>query len=128
MCSFKYADLITSYLGRRFMSFCPKCGNKIDDTMTFCPKCGTPLKEVPPTHHEHEKGGKPEKLEHGFLPYLLGGIILIVVGLFSVLQISGALPDSGQNWAVLLFIVGIIIIIGAIYTTLLTKKYPRLPR
>lgn len=97
--------------------------------MTFCPKCGTPLKGVPPTHvHEHERSGKPERAEHGFLPYLLGGIILIVVGLFSVLQISGTVSDSGQNWAILPFIVGIIIIIGAIYATLLTKKYPWLPR
>lgn len=100
--------------------------------MTFCPNCGNPLKGTPPPHtqqlHETERGTKPEKGEHGFLPYFLGGIILIAVGLFSVLQISGALPDSGQNWAVLLFIVGIIIIFGAIYTTLLTKKYPRLPR
>jgi hypothetical protein len=113
------------------MSFCPKCGNKIDDTMTFCPNCGTPLRGVPPSsaHHAHEgERGRAERAEHGFLPYLLGGIILIVVGLFSVLQISGALSDSGQNWAILPFIVGIIIIIGAIYTTLLTKKYPNLPR
>ena len=26
------------------MSFCPKCGNKIEETMTFCPNCGTALK------------------------------------------------------------------------------------
>ena len=22
------------------MSYCPKCGNKIDESMAFCPRCG----------------------------------------------------------------------------------------
>ena len=26
------------------MSYCPKCGNKVEETMVFCPHCGTSLK------------------------------------------------------------------------------------
>jgi uncharacterized membrane protein YdbT with pleckstrin-like domain len=26
------------------MSYCPKCGDKVDEEMAFCPKCGAPLK------------------------------------------------------------------------------------
>ena len=29
------------------MSYCPKCGNKVDETMAFCPRCGASLKAAP---------------------------------------------------------------------------------
>ncbi len=127
------------------MSYCPKCGNKIDDTMTFCPNCGTPLKEAPtaqpppapapPYHRRDEKSEKNEKQEknedrekqekgeRGFIGYLIGGLILITLGLFSVLQISGYFTaDSGQSWAIMLLIIGIIIIVGAIYVAVIARK------
>ncbi|HSV48781.1 MAG TPA: zinc-ribbon domain-containing protein [Candidatus Acidoferrales bacterium] len=130
------------------MSYCPKCGNKIDDTMTFCPKCGASLKGVPPPqpipsqqyrrrdekseknekNEKNEDREKQEKGERGFIGYLLGGLILIALGLFSVLQLSGALPDTGQNWAIMLLIVGVIIIVGAIYVALTAKKHSPVPR
>jgi uncharacterized membrane protein YvbJ len=121
------------------MSYCPKCGNKVDDTMTFCPNCGVSLKGAPPptqpTRRRDEKAEKNEKNEttesrekqekgeRGFIGYLIGGLILITFGLFSVLQLSNALPDSGQNWAIMLAIIGIIIIIGAVYIALTAHKH-----
>ena len=30
------------------MPYCPKCGNKVEETMAFCPKCGTPAKRLQP--------------------------------------------------------------------------------
>jgi len=129
------------------MSYCPKCGNKVDDTMAFCPRCGASLRGVPPpaaapTYGRSEKAEKNEKNEkdhresrekqekgeRGFLGYLIGGLILISLGLFSVLQLSGALPDTGQNWAVMLLIIGIIIIIGAVYVALTAKRHSPMPR
>ena len=125
------------------MSYCPKCGNKIDDTMTFCPKCGASLKgaapvQQPPTQSYPKKGEKSEKNEkeeknedrekqekgeRGFIGYLIGGLILITLGLFSILQISGYFTaDSGQNWAIMLLVIGIIIIGGAIYVALTARK------
>jgi uncharacterized membrane protein YvbJ len=125
------------------MSYCPKCGNKIDDSMTFCPHCGFSLRTVPPPptqpaqpyrqHNEkaekneknekNEDREKQEKGERGFIGYLIGGLILITLGLFSILQLTNALPDSGQNWAILLLLIGIIIIVGALYTALTARKH-----
>ena len=131
------------------MSYCPKCGNKVDETMTFCPRCGASLKAVPPgqpapaqpyrrrdekseknekqekqeKQQRPERGEKQEKGEAGFIGYLIGGLILITLGLFSVLQISGYFTaDSGQSWAVMLLIIGVIIIIGAIYVAMGARK------
>jgi len=130
------------------MSFCPKCGNKVDENMVFCPHCGTSLKTIPPNppapapaqpyrrrdekseknekqekQQSPEKGEKQEKGETGFIGYLIGGLILITLGLFSVLQLSGYFTfDSGQSWAVMLLIIGVIIIIGAIYVALIARK------
>jgi predicted lipid-binding transport protein (Tim44 family) len=133
------------------MSYCPKCGNKVDETMAFCPRCGAPLKAAPqgqqapvpaqPYYRRNEKseknekqekqeknqrperGEKQEKGEAGFIGYLIGGLILITLGLFSVLQISGYFTvDSGQSWAIMLLIIGIIIIVGAIYIAMVARK------
>jgi hypothetical protein len=132
------------------MSYCPKCGNKIDDAMVFCPNCGASLKGAPTGQpmppppaqpyrgrnekseknekqekqqgQQPEKGEKQEKGERGFIGYLIGGLILITLGLFSVLQISGYFTDSGQNWAIMLLLIGVIIIVGAIYIALTARK------
>ena len=133
------------------MSYCPNCGNKIDETMVFCPRCGTSLKAVPPSQtapppaqpyrrrdekseknekqekqQRPEKGEKQEKGEAGFIGYLIGGLILITLGLFSVLQISGYFVDSGQAWPIMLLIIGLIIIVGAVYVAFTARK--RSPR
>jgi len=130
------------------MSYCPKCGNKVDETMVFCPRCGASLKGPPtaqpaPTqpYRRNEKAEKnekqekqtnrdrPEKAENqekgerGFVGFLIGGLILITFGLFSVLQLSGYFgTNSGQNWALMLLIIGVIIILGAIYVALVARK------
>jgi rRNA maturation protein Nop10 len=125
------------------MSFCPKCGNKVDENMVFCPHCGTSLKAAPPSppapvqpyrrkdekseknekQEKQEKGESQEKGETGFIGYLIGGLILITFGLFSVLQLSGFFTvDSGQSWAIMLLIIGIIIIFGAIYVAMGARK------
>jgi predicted lipid-binding transport protein (Tim44 family) len=130
------------------MSYCPKCGNKVDETMAFCPRCGASLKgatstQAPPAppfprrdekseknekqekqeKNQHpEKGGeKQEKGEHGFVGYLIGGLVLITIGLFSVLNFSGYFT-SGESWAVMLVIIGLIIIVGAIYVAFIARK------
>jgi pilus assembly protein TadC len=130
------------------MSYCPKCGNKVDETMVFCPRCGASLKGTPAgqpvpaqpyrrnekseknekqekqtNRDQPEKGEKQEKGERGFIGYLIGGLILITIGLFSVLQLSNYFGvDSGQSWAIMLLIIGVIIIIGAIYIALVARK------
>jgi uncharacterized membrane protein YvbJ len=131
------------------MSYCPKCGNKVEENMTFCPRCGAPLKaeapsqaapapaapqrgekaekgekqEKPEKHEkqEPEKGEKHEKGEYGFIGWLVGGVILILIGFFALLQIANVI-SSGIMWAFVLLIVGVIIIIAAVYLTSMARR------
>ncbi|MCW3982571.1 MAG: zinc-ribbon domain-containing protein [Candidatus Bathyarchaeota archaeon] len=124
------------------MSYCPKCGNPVEDTMTFCPRCGAPLKgtspaqaePVPPYQKRNEKAEKnenrekQEKGERGFIGYLIGGLILITLGLFSVIQISNPnIVNAGQTWALMLLIIGVIIIAGAIYVAVIARRHSPVP-
>ncbi len=123
------------------MEYCPKCGSKIDEEMAFCPKCGVALKagqvsaEARPTtyrRHEkdekdekHEKGEKHEKRGYSFLGPLIGGLVLIVIGLTSYLEITGY-ADRRSVWAVFFVVIGVIIIVGAIYGSMMaSKRNPR---
>jgi predicted lipid-binding transport protein (Tim44 family) len=123
------------------MSYCPKCGNKVDETMAFCPRCGASLKGTPTAqtapsqpyrqekaeknekHEKNQQTEKQEKTEQGFIGYLIGGLILITLGVFALLQLSGNYFSSGQGLAIMLLIIGIIVIIGAIYVALTARKH-----
>jgi len=115
------------------MVFCPRCGASLKGTPAGQPVPTQPYrrneksekneKQEKQTSRDHpEKGEKQEKGEAGFIGFLIGGLILITLGLFSVLQLSGYFVDSGQNWAIMLLIIGVIIIIGAIYVALVARK------
>jgi uncharacterized membrane protein YvbJ len=79
-------------IGEDFMSYCPKCGHKVDETMTFCPNCGASLKTAanqgapPPVYsvqnrnekqEKQEKGEKHEKGQGGMVGWLIAGLILV---------------------------------------------------
>jgi zinc-ribbon domain len=129
------------------MSYCPKCGNKVDETMVFCPRCGASLKDVqqptvqplPAQHYQRrnekseknekqekneqrEKGEKQEKGDRGFVGYLIGGLILITFGLFSILRFSN-IYTADNGWAIMLLVIGVIIILGAIYVALIARRH-----
>ncbi len=117
------------------MSYCPKCGNKTEEEMSFCPKCGAALKvEQAPARvmrqrvdekrektEKNEKTEKHEKRGYSFLGPLIGGLILIMIGLSSYLEITGAL-ESKTVWAFFLMGVGIVVIIGAVYGVLMASR------
>ena len=127
------------------MPYCPKCGAEITEEMTFCPKCGAPLKaaQAPaePTLREyrrgeksekgekaekHEKGEKGEKHELGFLGPLIGGLILIFLGAAAFAGISYPHYDFRAFWAFFLLLIGVIVIVAAIYYAfVLAKRHPR---
>ncbi|MBX5328565.1 MAG: zinc ribbon domain-containing protein [Candidatus Bathyarchaeota archaeon] len=132
------------------MPECKKCGSKVEEDMSFCPKCGAPLKVEaistgqPPTaqrpkdekeekhekheKHEKEKAEKHEKKEYAFLGPLIGGIVLIIIGLSSYLEVTGALDVQTRRmmWALFIIIIGVLIIFGAFYYTMTArKKYPK---
>jgi uncharacterized membrane protein YvbJ len=121
------------------MPYCPKCGNQVDENMTFCPRCGSPLKthaqaqqapvyrrrdEKSEKNEKDEKNEKGEKGEQGFVGWLIGGLILIIIGIFSLLSASGYL--TGATWPFMLVLIGIVIIIAAAYIATTAKR--RSPR
>ncbi len=100
------------------MPYCPNCGNQVDETVAFCPRCGTSLKGAAspePTPPEHfnlyekpqnqeapvpEKVEKKEKTEHGFIGYLMGGLILVTIGIFGLFDLTNpanSSQDLGRN-------------------------------
>jgi uncharacterized membrane protein YvbJ len=125
------------------MSYCPKCGEKISEEMTFCPKCGASLKATqPPTEarttayrrHEkeekEEKGEKHEKHEkrqYSFIGPLIGGLILIFIGLTSYLKITGLAEKEMRVVLAFLFVlIGLVIIIGAVYGAMIAaRRHPK---
>ncbi|MDR0493341.1 MAG: zinc ribbon domain-containing protein [Nitrososphaerota archaeon] len=135
------------------MTVCPQCSNPTEDTMTFCPICGVPLNHTEdPSQTEPSSSAqepyqwegntekseeaqeqkkqdgpeKQEKVERGFLGYLIGGLILITFGVFAVIQISSPnTANTGQNWAIMLLLIGIIIITSAVYMAVIARRHPR---
>ncbi len=126
------------------MVYCPKCGNEVDEAMAFCPRCGAPLKTAAPAapvrqrsekaekgekqekheKQEPEKGEKHEKGQYGYVGWLIGGLILILVGFLALLQISNIIT-SEIGWALVLLIVGAAVIITAVYfASVARKRYP----
>jgi amino acid transporter len=105
--------------------------------MAFCPRCGAPLKAEAPVQaapapapqrgekaEKGEKQEKHEKGEYGFIGWLIGGVVLILIGFFALLQFAGYLT-SGMGLAFVLLIIGVIIIIAAVYlTTMARRRYP----
>jgi hypothetical protein len=148
---FKYLFINTRMEKGERMSYCPKCGNKVEENMTFCPRCGASLKAEAPGQaapapapqrgekaekgekqekpekqekQEPEKGEKHEKGEYGFIGWLIGGVILILIGFFALLQFAGYL-SWGAGWALVLLVIGVIIIIAAVYLTgMARRRYP----
>ncbi len=121
------------------MPYCPKCGNNVEETMIFCPKCGAALKITTPSpaspqseepekleKHENQADAEvQEKNQYGAVNYLIGGFILIIVGVFAILFLTSPFLESGQGIAELIIVIGIIIIIGAIYVHTPVDKYFR---
>lgn len=116
--------------------------------MAFCPKCGAPLKtptvsavqqearphrgekaEKHEKHEKREKGEKHEKSEFSYLGLIIGGLILIIIGLTSYLQITGIIDVKVREilWAIFLIAVGVILIFGAFYAMTTVKKRNPIP-
>ena len=126
------------------MQYCPKCGNKVDDTMTFCPNCGTQLKVAAPSQaptiepkqrqekaeenaqqekQKHpEKAGKQEKREHDFVYFLAEGLILITIGVFAIFELTNPALMSGLYLSVMLVIIGLIVVLAAVYAAFSGRK------
>ena len=125
------------------MPYCLKCGSKVEDTDTFCLNCGAQLKDqatgaAPPTASslqvkaENEKTKGPndlqkerdrERQDRGFVYYLALGLILITVGLSAIFEITNPKFALGELLAIMLFIIGLIVILAAVYVAFAGRKH-----
>ncbi|BDZ68926.1 zinc-ribbon domain-containing protein [Methanobacterium ferruginis] len=106
------------------MVYCHNCGTKNDDDAEFCSKCGEPLKDLRdyggkrrPRHYDdryYRQRNECFGLPHGnIIGPLIVGVILILLGLSSFygFEVWSIL------WPALIIIIGLLIVIGAIYRT-----------
>ena len=122
------------------MAYCPKCGTEVGEEMVFCPKCGAALKAEKTRAHRAEKGEKQEKQEKqekreksekyekrefGFIGPLIGGLILVLLGFISYLQVIGFFGREIVG-ALFLVMIGVIIIVVGLYAMVLaSRRHPR---
>lgn len=127
------------------MPYCLKCGSKVEDKMTFCPECGTQIKSATPNGApsaepsvNQEKADKNQqqqtpnatpvlekqhKPEHGFIRYLVAGLILITVGISAILELTNPKIAFGTLLAAMLLTIGVIVILGSVYYALSGRKH-----
>jgi len=95
-----------------------------------------PVPAVPPPTYrnekqeKHEKGGEPEKGEKGekhekgefgFVGWIIGGVIIIVLGVFGYAQATGMITGTMQS-ALALLVIGIAVIIIAVWLSTTARK------
>jgi cation transport ATPase len=124
------------------MTFCPNCGASLK-TIQPAPAAQPTAprgekaekgekgekqekreKEARDQREKREKGEKHEKRQYGFAGPLIGGLVLIFFGLMLFLGLTTTI-SWGIMWAFFVVIIGIIIIIGAIYAaTMASRRHP----
>jgi cation transport ATPase len=127
---------------REDMSFCPNCGaalTAVQPTTAAQPAPPRAEKEEKGEKHEkrekrekeerdqgekREKTEKHEKREYGFAGPLVGGLILILFGLMFYIALTTTI-GWGVIGAFCAVIIGIVIIVGAIYAaTMASRRHP----
>lgn len=131
---------------REEMNFCPKCGT----TLKAAAQPQPPAQPVAPApapapyraekqekrekeekgekEEKHEKEAREQRYEKGetsFIGPLIGGIILVFAGFIFYLVVTGSLRWESVG-ALFFIVVGIVIIVGAIYAaTMAMRRHPR---
>ena len=98
------------------MVYCEECGTQNEDESEYCSKCGNPLKED--KHHRRSRDYRQRQRSECFglpngniiVPIIIG-VILILIGLSSVYGFE----IWRYIWPAIIVIIGLLIIIGAIF-------------
>jgi uncharacterized membrane protein YvbJ len=121
--------------------YCPECGKEVSEEEKFCPNCGTNLRperlparparaekmekrekeEKREKSEKTEKEEKHEKEEVSPVIPLAGGLIIVLIGAMFLLDSAGVLSLQ-EIWPYFVVIVGLIIIIAAIYGGMIAYK------
>ena len=82
------------------------------------------MKEAVPEQKQEEQK-KPAKTakeaktsDQSFVTYLVSGLILLIIGAFAILQLSNPMMNLAQNLTIMLSVIGVIIIVGAVYVAM----------
>lgn len=140
---------------REGMNFCPNCGASLQ-VVEAAPTPPTPRTEAPPTapsapapaaptyrgekeekgekqeknqrdekHEKMEEEQRHEKREYDFMGPLIGGLFLMFVGFILYLVVTGSASIELAG-ALFFIILGIVVIIGAIYAaTMASRRHPQ---
>ena len=98
------------------MPYCDKCGSKNEEDAEFCKICGAALNEGNNRRRYRDDRYRQRNecfgLPHGGLIVgILIGILLILVGLSSIYGLN----IWTYLWPIIIILIGILIILGAIY-------------
>ena len=111
------------------MVYCSRCGTQNSDSNTHCTNCGAPLYTVgqryPGSDREHYRRVENECFglpNGGMIVGIVFGIIIILVGLSLFLQVTYNI--SIQFWPFIIIIVGILLVLGALYRQ---RRYSQRP-
>jgi uncharacterized membrane protein YvbJ len=111
------------------MVYCTKCGTKNEDTALVCVNCGASLQTGTYVSRRYERRRIEQEcfgLPHGGA--ILGiaiGVIIILWGLIWLGQQTGVIAQTVEMWPIAAIILGILIVIGAIYG--LSRRSPPPP-
>ena len=108
------------------MVYCPKCGTKNEDSATFCVKCGASL-QTGTVARRWAEGRRAEQecfgLPHGgAIAGIVFGVIVLIFGVFLLLQQAGVIVGASFPWFLLAIIFGVLMVAGAIYTMSRSKN------
>jgi zinc ribbon protein len=110
------------------MVYCPKCGTLNDDTAEFCVKCGASLRTGTYESRRYERRraeGECFGLPHGgAIVGLVIGAIVLLWGVFALAQASGLIATTPDLWIIIVIVIGILLIVGAIYQTTRARPKP----
>lgn len=100
------------------MVYCTKCGTKNLDDAQVCSQCGASLYPVKEERERYRRRYEQEcfGIPHGgIIVGLVIGIIIVLAGLIWILQQADVIPSSVSVWPFAVIIVGILLVIGALY-------------
>jgi len=128
---------------REEMNFCPKCGVSLKAAQPQPPAPPAPAAPAPyraekeekrekgekrekeEKHEKEEREQRYEKREYSFMGPLIGGIILTFLGFLFYLVVTGSLRSEAVG-ALFFILIGIIIVVGAIYAaSTAARRHPR---
>ncbi len=101
------------------MVYCTKCGTKNEDTAVVCVNCGGSLETGTTVSRRYERRRAEQECfglpNGGAIVGIAIGVIILIWGIITFGQQSGAISANVNFWPIALIIFGILIVIGAIY-------------